>query len=554
MEKFNNTTIFTGYLKQLLHDFNLPKYRVYTKENQKYFEKNGKESLEIVDSKNSTKGILYIKDGEIQEYLNGEWINAGQRDTVKPKTVFYYNYNQKILNYTKNLIIKNNSYDAYTHEYLGEYLRFQRDYNDIDLMPLYNCFSDNQCDNLKLSGNILIPTENKTGFTRGKKVSFDTTDQNYKIYMVPVKLFKEYTIAIDSASPIEICCGVYSDKQDIVDRYSSVYMMTYQYFSNFYFGQPQLYSKILNLPQSSIDDIITHEQDFKLFLKVPVYNESSIVILEGDYTDYTNPFSVKYDSLGIFSNKVQLNDELLAIKNMTLANEGADYYKYEIDEVSGKPVFVINTDELHEDTQYQRAQVNNSGILSFTDTSAQQTYLLSYIKGIKPIANHTIINFEGNFQEITKLITPLQLLRLNTTESYPFADRLVEYLIGNAITSSEDQAAHNVARVQKAIEFNTISAQNYSKYDDKGKPTPDSKPIYTYRYKTKNKDIWDNNIKYIIYDYMSTNYNSDEVNHDILGFIDKDAEKYYDYPEDPNGNLKQRNNISNTILDEDDQY
>ena len=193
-------------------------------------------------------------------------------------------------------------------------------------------------------------------------------------------------------------------------------------------------------------------------------------------------------------------------------------------------------------------------MLSFTDTSAQQTYLLSYIKGIKPIANHTIINFEGNFQEITKLITPLQLLRLNTTESYPFADRLVEYLIGNAITSSEDQVAHNVARVQKAIEFNTISAQNYSKYDNKGNPTSDSKPIYTYRYKTKNKDIYDNNIKYIIYDYMSTNYNSNEANHDILGFIDKDAEKYYDYPKDPNDDLKQRNNISNTILDEDDQY
>ena len=62
------------------------------------------------------------------------------------------------------------------------------------------------------------------------------------------------------------------------------------------------------------------------------------------------------------------------------------------------------------------------------------------------------------------------------------------------------------------------------------------------------------NIKYIIYDYISTNYNSNEANHDILGFIDKDAEKYYSYPKDPNGDLKQRNNISNTILDEDDQY
>lgn len=36
MKKFNDTGIFTGYLKQMLHDFNLPKYRVYTAENKAY--------------------------------------------------------------------------------------------------------------------------------------------------------------------------------------------------------------------------------------------------------------------------------------------------------------------------------------------------------------------------------------------------------------------------------------------------------------------------------------------------------------------------------------
>ena len=33
--------MFTGYLKQLLASFNLPKYKVYTKEQQEYFNKYG---------------------------------------------------------------------------------------------------------------------------------------------------------------------------------------------------------------------------------------------------------------------------------------------------------------------------------------------------------------------------------------------------------------------------------------------------------------------------------------------------------------------------------
>jgi len=36
MLKYNNTHIVTGYIKQLLATFNLPKFRVYTKEHQQY--------------------------------------------------------------------------------------------------------------------------------------------------------------------------------------------------------------------------------------------------------------------------------------------------------------------------------------------------------------------------------------------------------------------------------------------------------------------------------------------------------------------------------------
>jgi hypothetical protein len=50
MRKFNTTDIFTGYLKQLLSSFHLPKVKVYTKEHEDYFIKHGKEREDILQT------------------------------------------------------------------------------------------------------------------------------------------------------------------------------------------------------------------------------------------------------------------------------------------------------------------------------------------------------------------------------------------------------------------------------------------------------------------------------------------------------------------------
>jgi hypothetical protein len=85
MKKFNTSDIFTGYLKQLLKTFNLPKLKVYTKEHEEFFKKENEERSDILNTiteavnaegkkyfPNDTHYVPYIKDGKIQEYINGQ--------------------------------------------------------------------------------------------------------------------------------------------------------------------------------------------------------------------------------------------------------------------------------------------------------------------------------------------------------------------------------------------------------------------------------------------------------------------------------------------------
>lgn len=526
MFKFNNNHIFTGYLKQLLCSFHLPKCKVYTKEQQAFAEASIEKSerikidinkllesinnieQDIIDINNALattdltddyreflnnskqqlenkkttinqeisslnielmkpselnvmqsnyhssydiypgsmtdlpltlsypkniRYIPYIKDGKIQTYVENKWQDSHLNNNIVhnefhtnkklPYITMSYSYGQKIVNYTKNLKIQNTIYDSYTHEYLGDYLRFHRDFANIDLMPLYNCFSNRACPHLDLKFNI---------GNSNYEVKFKTDQlfENtlYKYYMVPVKFFKDYTIAIDSSASVEVCCCIYDEYHNNDLDFADLPKLTYQCFSDMQFKNPVLYSKIQNLTSLVLNndsDLCQHEDNLKLIIKLPANNNSSIVILEGNYTTFN-------DTIAKFDEK----NRLIRETNKT----------------------VINYDSL---------------------------------EACELLAN--------------KLITPLQLLRTNTGESYPFADRLVEYLIGNAITVNET-IADNIIRAKTVISANC------------------NKQIANM---DANDGIWEPILQCMVYDYINEKQNLNDINHDILGFIDKDVEKWY---------------------------
>lgn len=231
MLKFNDNNILTGYIKQLLHSFNLPKCKVFNSliDMKNYF--GDKEGIAIIRKyKMNSDYLVYIKNGLI--------IN---------ETKYLFNYEYQ--NITTNLSLFNNLYDSRTHEYLGEYLRFLRDYRDLNLMSLYNCYSDNYL-----------------------------TDKNYKYILIPVKYNTIYSIAFD-CNKMDYYFGFEKDVINIRKKF-----------------QESIGIESKSLTTFSVPFIITtpknqdlfKESLFKLIIRVPLSNNNPISIIEGFDLSSTN--------------------------------------------------------------------------------------------------------------------------------------------------------------------------------------------------------------------------------------------------------------------------
>ena len=476
MLKYNNNHIFTGYLKQFLSSFNLPACKVYTHEYAKYREQHGKEDPRVLVSFDGIRGtyadcyINYLKNTEIYNYI---WKRNGDNDlglskaSWKRHSDLYYDSEKKVPGLTRNLYSPGINYDIKTHEYLGDYLRFLRDYHNINLMSLYNCFNDKIYNNIYFTFT-LNPQANQENQIN---ITFNSQDPTYRIYAIPVKLFANYTIAVDCDQGIELFCGLYNTNLDTSTKAEELAVKTYQKINKTLFKQPFLYDKLdikYWLPENDFGrelsnpdkltglkpdiytrwDIANREKDFKLFIKVPTSCRSTITILEGNY-------------LGFNDSKYSANDGI---------------WKYQ----------------------------NNHSVLNFnTAKNGDKVDLNNY--DFKPIGQ-------------------LQLLAFNTGTSYPFADRLIEYLTGSAITPL-DEIHDNIKRVQRVMN------KNGQYFNIEG--------------------LWENKMQNVLYDYMINSgpveldttsgelkdrhqgyhrrlgHTSKSTLFDVLGYADKDVEKWY---------------------------
>ena len=234
MIKFNDNNIYVGQIKQIIKDFNLPNCQVYREEFDSFY-------VNSESTEENNLDIVYIKNNNL--YRGNKVISS-------------YKFNDKIQNITSNYYITSNIYDTTTHKYLGEYLRFIRDYTGLDLMQMYNCFTNETPANLHLD-------------------NFDINDESSQIFILPIKFNRTYTIGLDCSSRVELRTCNYESK-DIVDtdvRHVS------KIFSGTKFNKPFIFES----PKVEKSSDLINEKTLKLLIKIPVTCKSSIVVLEGDY-------------------------------------------------------------------------------------------------------------------------------------------------------------------------------------------------------------------------------------------------------------------------------
>jgi len=265
MIALNNNSIFVGQIKQLLHDFNLP--------------------LCKIGDRNLSSNSYYILNDMI-------YYRYTENETIINKPCYEYVYNEPYLNITDNFKIDNMLYDRATHEYLGTYLRFLRDYKDINLMSMYNYFD----------GNTL---EQDISFDIGDiTINFRSENIDCVIYKIPVSFVNEYSISLHNTKTIELC--LYDEADSIKPNTDATkYDLCKKTYKK---------TQVNNVFYYEIGDIgtTTVSNNLYMLIKVPKDLTTSVTILEGKY--YST-----YENLNILpiGDEVNLNvaSQLLSTEN-----------------------------------------------------------------------------------------------------------------------------------------------------------------------------------------------------------------------------------------------
>ena len=277
--------------------------------------KQGLEHIKTVDSMYVKEQYVGVDADEFTNHANPSSVPYFTK--IKP-----YVFGEEYFNITGRYQSKTLGYDPTTHFYLGQYLRMLRDLYDLNLMPFYNCYCGETLSDINFNSD---------------NIKDEKLPDLYKIMSVPVKFGKTYTVALNSSTPVEMVLGIYGPKGLLVQQTENLNdgnaNSTYQRFLNMSFNRPILihtkswhqlynqyyvdtYGKISSYEVDNTDSdsyklindntydqaLGQYERYLRLFIKVPTTNNSSLVVLEGDYNvgqsqEMVNTYSVTFTNM-----------------------------------------------------------------------------------------------------------------------------------------------------------------------------------------------------------------------------------------------------------------
>lgn len=349
-------------------------------------------------------------------------------------------------------------YDDATHKYLGNYLRYLRDTKSVNLMPYYNCYNAVELTDVYLntadisalrcsddmildeSGNTVpkVTPRDSPPLYCGVYQKYDASQTygfgnstSYKVVAVPIKFDTTYTVAVESRSVVSLRGIIYDFDIGMIKEYDSpLYGSTVKYYSDYLnhscmtlpftkFSEPFTYrvdlaSSSLSLSSTKLAELYSRQNNLYMVLQLPANVDSSIVVLEGTYTQ-------RY-------------------KEITENNCYMPHLVASTDEEQYEDVGYV----AREHTRMQELEITYSDKFVPEDLTVNPSSNSMYPN------NHVDVKYPNN----------LSLLYYNTGVSYAFSDRLIEYLLLNVVTGLETLST-NISRVQDSLK--TL----YPSYEDR---------------------------------------------------------------------------------------
>ncbi len=268
MQRFDENTLQGLYIQNLLYNYYLPNIRVL----EVY--RDDPEDVNI-------SGYTFIPDDE-ERYIYKTTVRRHDEtknplesfNPEKDEIIHTFEPGKKYDNETSNFLSSSNTYTSEVHERLGDYLRFQRDFYNINLMSMYNCFSNVFIEQFSLP--ITYSDDSEIIKFKGS-----TRDQLFKIFSFPVKFGKKYKLYCESPSAEnKLQFGFYynnkliSINKKIIDTWKT----------NLNIKNPRLSfatAYIFEVPEAS-KQLRAFEKYLRVFVQVPMSVNSSIVALEVD--------------------------------------------------------------------------------------------------------------------------------------------------------------------------------------------------------------------------------------------------------------------------------